>query len=314
MSSQQVVDFVRLKVSEGMELSAIGELMCDHCLAPDTNSGAGIGCDNMTVLIVALLHGRTKQEWYSWITDRVNKDYGYETPKTLPPIYSQSRLMSFKARREANESRERSRQDQDDSGSGGFLGSSTLGGFARVLGSTGGISFHPGSNIMSDTGALMFGNEDSGDDSGDEDNGETRRSIFGNSVSESLGLKRSASPDPTKHLKAQLDEFEKDIREEDGTDEDGDSILGDVDEDVSAKSGAVGGAAHRSTQPTESSKGPPLHIDGLQGEAPPPSKPQLNGDTIAPVAQLESQPGGDSPSPAVKAEGLLDASESPTKM
>ena len=105
LTSQQVVDFVRFQVSEGKTLQEIGEMMCDHCLAPDTSSGAGIGCDNMPVLIVALLHGKTKEEWYAWITERVKTEYGYKTPTTLPQLYAQSRISAFKARREAMESR-----------------------------------------------------------------------------------------------------------------------------------------------------------------------------------------------------------------
>jgi len=95
LSSQQVVDFVRLKVSEGEELAEICEMMCDHCLAPDAN-GNNVGCDNMTVVIVAILGGRTKEEWYSWIAGRVKQNYGYHTPTTIPQIYSQNRLRGFK--------------------------------------------------------------------------------------------------------------------------------------------------------------------------------------------------------------------------
>jgi hypothetical protein len=115
LTSQQVVDFVRLKVSEGKDLTEISEMICDHCLAPDTSSGAGIGCDNMTVLIVAILGGRTKEEWYSWITDRVKQNYGYQTPTTVPQIYAHSQLMAFKAGREAQEERERMRAKRDNS-------------------------------------------------------------------------------------------------------------------------------------------------------------------------------------------------------
>ncbi|KAM6503622.1 Protein phosphatase 2C (PP2C)-like domain containing protein [Amanita muscaria] len=70
LSSQQVVDIVRYEISEGKELSEITELICDHCLAPDEAEGDMIGRDNMTVLIVAILHGRSKEGWYSWIADR----------------------------------------------------------------------------------------------------------------------------------------------------------------------------------------------------------------------------------------------------
>jgi len=219
LSSQQVVDFVRFKVSEGKNLTEIGEMMCDHCLAPDTSSGAGIGCDNMTVLIVAILGGRTTEEWYSWITDRVKQNYGYQTPTTVPQIYAQSRLMAFKARREAQEERDRMRAEREEAG--GSSGSA-FGGLARVLGGTGGITFNPASGISS--GALMFA-DDSDDDSDEDemDEYEDGRSFF----SDTLGIGGPRSPDATSNLKAQLDDFEKEIRNDDF---DGDKPQSDGDE------------------------------------------------------------------------------------
>ena len=96
LSSQDVVNFVRYQVSEGKELTEIGEMICDHCLAPDTNSWLGMGCVNMTLLIVAITHGRSKEEWIAY---RVKNNYGYVTPSTLPQLYAQSRLMAFRANR-----------------------------------------------------------------------------------------------------------------------------------------------------------------------------------------------------------------------
>jgi protein phosphatase 2C family protein 2/3 len=60
MSDSPLVDFIRCKVVEGKEPSEICGLICDDCLASDS-------ADNMTIFIVAFLHGRTKEEWYSWI-------------------------------------------------------------------------------------------------------------------------------------------------------------------------------------------------------------------------------------------------------
>lgn len=188
--------------------------MCEHCLAPDTSSGAGIGCDNMTVLIVALLNGRTKEQWYEWVTDRVKKNYGYQTPRNLPQIYAQSRLMAFKARREAQEERDRMRTDRDDSPNNLLTGNlNTFGGLARVLGSTGGISFHPGSGILSGTGNLMFADSSDEEDSGDEmeTGSEGGRSFF----SDTLGIGGPRSPDATENLKAKLEEFEKGLNDND---------------------------------------------------------------------------------------------------
>jgi protein phosphatase 2C family protein 2/3 len=278
LSSQQAVDFVRRQVAEGKELTEICENMCEHCLAPDTSSGAGIGCDNMTVMIIAILHNRTKEEWYKWVTDRVNTNYGYNTPTSPPQLYAQSRLMSFRARREAQE---RNRQSSPDDEVPSFLG----GPFARVLAANGGISFMHGSGISSDGGNLMFtGNDDSDEeDSGDDD--VSGRSFF----TETLGLGRSESPDPTQHIKAQLDALEKDIREEDGTDDDDTRM----DESPDHKH-------------TDNGSRP------LQGEAPPPPKSLPNGDTsTSPVEQLQSSPHGDETLPVVKAEGLMDSSEDP---
>jgi protein phosphatase 2C family protein 2/3 len=48
-------------------------------------------------LVVALLGGRTKEQWYSWVTDRVRRKYGYrdKTPTILPRLYSEVRLKNF---------------------------------------------------------------------------------------------------------------------------------------------------------------------------------------------------------------------------
>ncbi|KAJ7780631.1 phosphatase 2C-like domain-containing protein [Mycena maculata] len=279
LSSQQVVNFIRYQVSEGKDLTEIGEMMCEHCLAPDTSSGAGIGCDNMTVLIVALLHGRTKEEWAAWVTDRVKNEYGYKTPSTLPQLYAQSRLMSFKVRREAQEARDRARQESssgDDIPGLGY-GTGGLGQFARVLGSTGGISFHPGSAIMGDNGPLMFGNDDSEDEeSGDEDL-EGGRSYFKETI---LG-RNDESTDPMQKLQAQLDEYEKDVEEH------------DIDEDIDSK---VPQEVPISPTPEEQ----PKHL--------------VNGDAkVPPVKQLTSPPAGDAPHPVTTVEGLMDTSEDPLK-
>lgn len=79
-------------------------------LLPDTSHGAGIGTDNMTFLVVAILGGRTKEEWY----DRVKQNYGYETPTAHPGLYAE-----IKAREEARAEREAMEEwmriDSDDS-------------------------------------------------------------------------------------------------------------------------------------------------------------------------------------------------------
>jgi protein phosphatase 2C family protein 2/3 len=111
LGSQEVINYVRYQVSQGKELTEIGEMICEYCLAPDTTSD--IGCDNMTILIVAITHGRSKDDWYAWITERVKNNYGYDTPSTLPWLYSQSRLAEFGEKRKAYEERRRAREEAE---------------------------------------------------------------------------------------------------------------------------------------------------------------------------------------------------------
>ena len=56
MSNKEVVDFVRQKISQQIKPAEICESILNHCLAPDCRLG-GVGCDNMTVIIVCFLHG-----------------------------------------------------------------------------------------------------------------------------------------------------------------------------------------------------------------------------------------------------------------
>ncbi|KAI6099568.1 PP2C-domain-containing protein [Pisolithus croceorrhizus] len=304
LSSQQVVNFIRLKVAEGKELTEIGEMMCEHCLAPDTTSPAGIGCDNMTVLIVAILNGRTKQEWYNWIGDRVKNQYGFPTPSTIPQIYAANRLVAFKARREAMEERDRQRKERGDEyvPPNPFGGLGPLSGIARVLGSTGGISFSPETGIVSDSGRLMFTSED---DSDSEDDIESDTPANGRSSFGSLG---SRTPDPAATLRHDLATYQNANAQESGCGVRGieGMKLTIIDDDEDELSNGTRGAAAISSP---SSPG-----RTLQGETPPsPPKPQVNG-AVTPVPQLAAEPLGDKPHPVLKAEGLLDTSESPFKV
>ena len=53
LTSQQCVDYVRVRLDADVQLSKICEELADECMAPDTK-GSGIGCDNMSVVIVLL--------------------------------------------------------------------------------------------------------------------------------------------------------------------------------------------------------------------------------------------------------------------
>jgi protein phosphatase PTC2/3 len=59
----------------------------DNCLASNSETG-GVGCDNMTMIVIGLLRGRSKEEWYETIAKRVADGDG----PCAPPEYGKSVL------------------------------------------------------------------------------------------------------------------------------------------------------------------------------------------------------------------------------
>jgi len=70
MTSEEVVDFVSREIAQNYPLDRVCEDLMERCLAPDSEIG-GVGCDNMTVIIVGILGGRSKEGWYEAIKKRV---------------------------------------------------------------------------------------------------------------------------------------------------------------------------------------------------------------------------------------------------
>ncbi|RDW61063.1 putative protein phosphatase 2C [Coleophoma cylindrospora] len=85
-SSQAVVEFVRRGIAAKQDLDKICENMMDNCLASNSETG-GVGCDNMTMVIIGLLRGKTKEQWYEEIAKRVAAGDG----PCAPPEYAEFR-------------------------------------------------------------------------------------------------------------------------------------------------------------------------------------------------------------------------------
>lgn len=85
-SSQAVIEFVRRGIAAKQELSLICENMMNNCLASNSET-AGVGCDNMTMIIVGLLNNKTKEEWYNQIAERVANGDG----PCAPPEFAEFR-------------------------------------------------------------------------------------------------------------------------------------------------------------------------------------------------------------------------------
>jgi protein phosphatase PTC2/3 len=60
LTNQEVVNFVRARLATGMEPEMICEDLMMRCLAPDCQN-SGLGCDNMTVVIVCFLQGQSME-------------------------------------------------------------------------------------------------------------------------------------------------------------------------------------------------------------------------------------------------------------
>ncbi|XP_022091548.1 probable protein phosphatase 2C T23F11.1 [Acanthaster planci] len=61
LTNQEVVDFIRSRIASKMEPEKICEDLMTRCLAPDCQMG-GLGCDNMTVVLVTFLQEETYME------------------------------------------------------------------------------------------------------------------------------------------------------------------------------------------------------------------------------------------------------------
>lgn len=73
MSNKEVVSYVRENIANGLEPEEICENLMMRCLAPDCQM-AGLGCDNMTVVIIAFLHGDTYEKLQEKCKREIKKD------------------------------------------------------------------------------------------------------------------------------------------------------------------------------------------------------------------------------------------------
>lgn len=322
LNSQEVVNVVRLQIAQKKELDKICEFICDLCLAPDTATGAGTGCDNMTILIIALLNGRTPSEWYDWVADRFERGYGFQTPKQVPEVYPASRIAAARERRQAHEERMERERNENANNNAPWRSNSAFG-IARSMLGGGGIFFHPGPGVLSDDGALVITTTDDSDEdeSGEEDHddGEGDVYTFGNPEEDARDVMRS--------LKAQLDELAEQDEEHgistkdqnhNHLDMDVDSPMSDPEEETEQEFAAIpynhvkaNSNAKNVPAPVSESPAPLARSRAAKEETTPVLHKLPNGDS-AHLAQLKSNP-GDAVAPAVKAEGLIDRSEDPVK-
>ncbi|CAL8101947.1 unnamed protein product [Orchesella dallaii] len=96
VSNEEACEFVRYPLGAGMEPDKICEELMSACIAPDSQMG-GLGCDNMTVVLVCFLHGK------SW------DDYCSKIASTL-----ESSLLGYTKRLKSSSSDDESSGDDED--------------------------------------------------------------------------------------------------------------------------------------------------------------------------------------------------------
>ncbi|TIA69787.1 hypothetical protein E3P92_03396 [Wallemia ichthyophaga] len=167
LSSQQVIDVTRRAIANGDELKDICAHIMDKCLAPDSELG-GIGCDNMTITIVAILGDRSQEEWRKWVKDRVENNIGHKTPESVADIFEKTQLPV---------------ESSEQSG-GGFdanrFGNSPLSILSNMAGASGsslqealesgGIVFQPSGSVTNKDGQLVYASLSDDSESDDESN------------------------------------------------------------------------------------------------------------------------------------------------
>lgn len=72
MSNEEVIEFVRNRIAQKITPELICEELMTRCLAPDCQMG-GLGCDNMTVIIVCFLHNG---ETFEQLAEKCSKSAG----------------------------------------------------------------------------------------------------------------------------------------------------------------------------------------------------------------------------------------------
>uniref|UniRef100_A0A060T4C5 protein-serine/threonine phosphatase n=1 Tax=Blastobotrys adeninivorans TaxID=409370 RepID=A0A060T4C5_BLAAD len=167
MHSQQVVEFVRRGIAAKQELKDICENIMDNCLAPESNF-SGIGCDNMTVMIVGLLNGKTKEEWYDMIAKRVADGDGPVAPESFAEM---------KGNPFSGQSNQMSSQSQEDEPRRYSIPIGATTSFQQLLGHT--------AQVMNSNGTYVLETTDSGSlfslglrpREGDEDDEDSRQRI-----------------------------------------------------------------------------------------------------------------------------------------
>lgn len=160
LTSQQVVEVVRRGIHDGKSLQEISEGLIDICLAP-TSTGSGIGCDNMSVIIVAILNGKTLEEWYKSITDKEGTPVSESFDVVANEIYKNDHIDGADSGLSLSSQDQGLQEDDNDPNGDGLKTSFSIQQLLEhnVLTNQNGVFYLDSANLLSSLGALTRSTE-----------------------------------------------------------------------------------------------------------------------------------------------------------
>lgn len=99
MTNEQVIEFIREGISNRLGLSQIVENLLNECASEKEEAVKKPSYDNMTMIIVGFLQGKTKEEYYNMIKERYIKEH---PNKQLTNINAESEIVEIKSTIKSN--------------------------------------------------------------------------------------------------------------------------------------------------------------------------------------------------------------------
>jgi len=99
MSNEQVIDFIREGIANRLGLSQIAENLLNECASEKEETMKKPSYDNMTMIIVGFLQGKTKEEYYNTIKERYMRDH---PDKQLNNTNNDSEIIEIKSSLKSN--------------------------------------------------------------------------------------------------------------------------------------------------------------------------------------------------------------------
>jgi serine/threonine protein phosphatase PrpC len=96
IGDQEAIDFIRTRIADGQSLEKIATELLDRCLAPEPNEYS-VGTDNMSVIIIAFLMGKTEEDWRECVRQNLatTPAVSLTTPAGMSPEWGEEERQEY---------------------------------------------------------------------------------------------------------------------------------------------------------------------------------------------------------------------------